>query len=346
MADRKPTVSVCVPTYNGAAYLAECIGSILTQSFSDYEVVVCDDQSSDDTLGLARELAKGDERFRFISNPNRLGLVQNWNNCVAQARGEWIKFVFQDDVIFPSCIESLLAACEKHVKVFGFCERDFIFEEGIPREICNWFIEHNDELHRKYWTRPVITPAEAIRAAVREPEYNMVGEPTVTLIKRSVFEEIGCFDEEFIQFCDAEFWFRVITAYGAAFVPKRLAAFRVHPRAASARNHETRAYRTSVLDPLILRYRFAFGRQFAHLRNPRVTGKSNLQLRLECAPLASRAWRLAKMLQLADNQSNEQPMAEWKSTVSRYPGLQIMRLMGHLRNFVHRIELILQGKAR
>src|ERR1035441_7219492 len=87
MSDPIPVISVCIPTYNGREHLAECIGSIRSQTFTDFEVVVCDDQSSDGTLEFARQLAEGDERFRFISNPSRLGLASNWDNCGHEARG-------------------------------------------------------------------------------------------------------------------------------------------------------------------------------------------------------------------------------------------------------------------
>ncbi len=98
-----PRVSICIPTYNGKGHLKECLDSVRSQSFQDFEVVICDDQSSDGTLDFARELAQGDERFRFIPNPQRFGLVGNWNNCIALSRGDWIKFVFQDDIIAPTC---------------------------------------------------------------------------------------------------------------------------------------------------------------------------------------------------------------------------------------------------
>src|ERR1700722_13168325 len=87
---RNPRISICIPTYNGREHLRECLDSVRAQNYQDFEVLICDDQSSDETLGFARELAQGDERFRFIQNPRRLGLVGNWNNCVAISRGEWV----------------------------------------------------------------------------------------------------------------------------------------------------------------------------------------------------------------------------------------------------------------
>jgi GT2 family glycosyltransferase len=274
----------------------------------------------------------------LISNPRRLGLVANWNNCVAQARGEWIKFVFQDDVVHPTCIESLLKACQQHGKVFGFCEREFIFENGTPQYLRDFLVEHEQRLHCEYQKSPVITQAQAIRTAARGPYYNMVGEPTVTLIKRSVFEEIGGFDEALIQLCDAEFWARTAITYGAAHVPEKLAAFRVHARAATARNLDTREFCAQVLDPLVLRYQFAFRRKFARLRDRSITGMSNLRWRLDCAYFAFDAWKRAKGYVLAGSASSDGPMAEWRRAASYCPGLPILVWIGHLQSFVRRLK--------
>jgi len=320
-----PVISVCVPTYNGRDHLAECIGSIRSQTFTDFEVVVCDDQSSDGTLDLARQLAEGDERFRFIANPLRLGLVGNWNNCVNQARGEWIKFVFQDDTIAPSCLETLLAVCQRHGKPFGFCERGFIFEDGTPETLRGWFLGHKQRIHADYNASPVITPEQAIRIAVQESSHNLVGEPTVTLIKKSLFREIGGFDEALIQLCDSEFWCRVMINYGAAFVPESLAAFRIHANAATALNHRERTFRGRVLDPLIIQYRIAFAPQFKRIRNPNITGRTTLSLRAECAFNAADAWRQARKTPNAATATSPGTMlAEWNAVKSRYPGLQFL----------------------
>lgn len=241
--DHRPAVSVCIPTYNGRAHLAECIDSIRAQTLTDFEVVICDDQSSDGTLDFARLLAQGDARFRFISNSRRLGLVGNWNNCVDEARGEWIKFVFQDDTISPSCIETLLDACKRTGKPFSFCQRDFIFENGTPDATREFYLAHRRRLRADYDVGSVIGPEYFIRIAAHEPRHNFVGEPTVTLIHRSVFREIGLFDDALIQLCDAEFWCRVVINYGAVFIPESLAAFRIHAAATTRLNHRDRAFR-------------------------------------------------------------------------------------------------------
>lgn len=107
-----PYVSVCIPTYNGGKYIRECIESILVQTYSDFEILIVDDKSSDETIEVVEEFAKRDKRIRIVRNQQNLGLVKNWNRCVELSEGEWIKFLFQDDLLAPDCIEELINACQ------------------------------------------------------------------------------------------------------------------------------------------------------------------------------------------------------------------------------------------
>jgi len=334
-----PCVTICVPTFNGRRHLAECIASIRAQTFTDYEVVICDDESSDGTLDLARQLAAGEARFRFISNPRRLGLVGNWNHCVKQAQGEWIKFVFQDDIIQPACLEKLLAACQRANKPFGFCERDFIFEEGVTGALRDWFDGHKQRLRLDYQADAVIDAERAAKIAIYEPSHNMVGEPTVTLINKSIFRELGGFDEALIQLCDSEFWCRVMVNHGAAFVAEDLAAFRIHAKATTALNRGQRAFRMEILDPLVLRYQFAFGRHFKPVRISRPNGKSCWSLRRECAAAAAQAWRQARRGGSGDSFH----ITEWRAVKSHCPGLQAVAWLGCGIEFLGRVK---RGIAR
>jgi len=104
-----PLVSICVPAYKGAAFLEECLSSALAQTYGDFELLVVDDDSPDATLEIAQQYASHDARVRVVRNPNNLGLVGNWNECVRLSRGEWIKFLFQDDLLEPQCLEQMLA---------------------------------------------------------------------------------------------------------------------------------------------------------------------------------------------------------------------------------------------
>src|SRR6476661_6387292 len=110
-AFRSPRVSVCVPTYNGALFLGETLACIEAQTMPDYEVVIVDDLSTDDTLALADAYAARDPRVRVIRSAERAGSsARNANRCITHARGEWIKFLFQDDLMAPTCLERMLQA--------------------------------------------------------------------------------------------------------------------------------------------------------------------------------------------------------------------------------------------
>lgn len=130
-------ISVCIPTYNGQKYIRECIDSVLAQTYKNYEVVIIDDSSNDETLKIIEEYSSKNEKIRCFYNSNNLGLVLNWNQCIKYARGEWIKFVFQDDVITNNCLELFIEATKVGIPIIC-CSRDFIFED-VPTKIVNQY---------------------------------------------------------------------------------------------------------------------------------------------------------------------------------------------------------------
>src|ERR1035438_2590454 len=97
MNSAQPKISVLIRTYNYARYLPEAIETILEQDFEDFELLISDDYSDDNSAEVITRYAAKDRRIRFQIHPARLGMVQNWNWCLSEARGEYIKFVFGDD---------------------------------------------------------------------------------------------------------------------------------------------------------------------------------------------------------------------------------------------------------
>ncbi len=182
-----PLVSICIPTYNGARYLRECLDSILCQSFHDFEIVVVDDQSSDGTVGIVEEYIQRDKRIKLFCNEKNVGLVNNWNRCIEFSQGEWVKYVFQDDLIAPTCLERMLQARYDDVP-FVVCARSFIYEENIDQKTRQWF-EKVLTLRKLFPLKHVVSNVEFIEASVRNPKINVVGEPTTTLLKRNIFNQ-------------------------------------------------------------------------------------------------------------------------------------------------------------
>lgn len=259
-----PSVSVCVPVFNGETFLHMCLRSILSQSYTDIEVIIIDDGSSDNSIKIIKEYAENDNRVHFFLNTQNLGLVKNWNRCIELSKGRWIKFVFQDDIIEPDCIESLFIAGEESGCPLVTCDRHFIFDDVSPETIAEYQTFPTISMVKEGggWISP-----ESVFQAVRRFGYgNFVGEPTSTLLHRTTFESLGGFRSDLIQLCDLEFWLRVGVHFGIMYVPKVLAQFRVHYGATSAKNTANKTYRMDVIDPLIIARELAFGVEYEPLR--------------------------------------------------------------------------------
>jgi glycosyltransferase involved in cell wall biosynthesis len=117
-----PLVSIGVPVYNGGAFLEECLDRIVKQTYENWECVVVNNCSKDNTLEIAKSFAKKDNRFRVIDNKNFLNVMQNWNETYAHVsqKSEYYKIVPADDWLFPDYLEEMLYLMEEHPEV-GIC---------------------------------------------------------------------------------------------------------------------------------------------------------------------------------------------------------------------------------
>jgi hypothetical protein len=111
-APDKPRVSFGVPVYNEELSIRRCLGSILKQDFPDFEVVVCDNASTDRTREVVEEYAAHDERVRLFTNPTNVGLIENFNRVFQLARGEFFRWVGADDWLEPSYASRSVAALD------------------------------------------------------------------------------------------------------------------------------------------------------------------------------------------------------------------------------------------
>lgn len=130
-------ISVVIPAYNAGAFLAECLDSVLSQDYADWEAIVVDDGSTDSTPSIAASYAARDSRIRVVSKPN--GGLSDARNCgTALATGEWIVFLDSDDCLYPWSMTSLLAGSEGADVVIGrhFSGTDYLLptrrEPGPP----------------------------------------------------------------------------------------------------------------------------------------------------------------------------------------------------------------------
>lgn len=314
-------VSICIPTYNGARYLAACLDSVLNQTYKDIEILAVDDGSMDATLEILERYAASDQKIRLVRNEHNLGLVGNWNRCIELARGEWIKFVFQDDLIAPTCLERLLATAREQAAQFVICRREFRFEEGTDPQLKQ-ALDEDPTVWSVFGNAPFVTPLDISQAALRYFGTNLVGEPTGVMVHRTVFERFGKFNPAFIQICDWEYWLRVACNIGVACVPESLATFRVHGGATSSGNREARHFRMILLDQLLLRHELAYNDFFAPIRQVSRQSVPSINLKLDMAEFAYWVRNTAKRLSRDHADESPRELREWDELVARYPLLE------------------------
>jgi glycosyltransferase involved in cell wall biosynthesis len=136
-----PRISIALPVYNGERYLAQAIGSILDQTYRDFELIISDNASTDATEEICRSFEAQDGRVRYIRQPRNIGASPNFNICYALASGEYFKWAAHDDYLEPeylaACVEVLDAKpdavlCQSLVRLID--DRDRLIEIHRPIE--------------------------------------------------------------------------------------------------------------------------------------------------------------------------------------------------------------------
>ena len=211
------TVSVVIPAYNGARYIRAAVESVLVQAGVDFELVVVDDHSKDDTAAIVE--AMRDPRVRVLRNPSNLGPEGNWNRALELATGRYVKLLPQDDLLQPGSLAGQVAVLdadtdERIALVFG--ARDIIGPTG--RVLTRRGLRG---------VPPGRVPAAAlVRHCVRRGT-NVIGEPGAILFRRALADKVGRFDGQQGFVIDLDYWIRLL-AYGDAwYMAEPVSSFRI-----------------------------------------------------------------------------------------------------------------------
>ncbi|WP_293331574.1 glycosyltransferase [Microcoleus sp. CAWBG58] len=235
----QPLVSICIPTYNGEAFIEETIKSAIAQTYPNIELIVSDDGSTDRTIAIAQSfLSQTSADFRIILHRN-YGLSQNWNFCISQAKGEYIKFLFQDDLLAPECIAKMVALAQQNPDIgMIFSPRGITIAEDESHPILRKASQSIKDLHKSWSNLKSIQPGKDLLAdanCLNNP-INKIGEPSTVLIAARVFAEIGLFDSGLSQYVDLDMWWRIMGNYHVGFVDEKLSSLRIHPEQQTWKN--------------------------------------------------------------------------------------------------------------
>jgi len=212
-----PRVSVVIPTYNRADKVRKSVESVLTQSFTDLEVIVVDDGSSDET-GQSLQHAFGD-RIRYYFQPNQ-GVSVARNKGIEEARGEWIAFLDSDDLWEKDKLEWQLKALERFGPQCGACYTDVrFFNHSETRSMFQLAEEY-------YWHEYAMgVNTDVLRLLVRPGGAGMVVCLSSLLARRDAIRKTAGFDASLLYSQDSEFMFRLAMLTGFCYVKRPLVLF-------------------------------------------------------------------------------------------------------------------------
>ncbi|HPP30377.1 MAG TPA: glycosyltransferase [bacterium] len=200
-----PTVSIILPTYNRAHTFEHAVKSLLRQTYQDFEIIIVDDGSSDNTESLIKEMMRIDKRIRYLKHDRNRGAAAAKNTGIKHASGRYIAFQDSDD-------EWISDKLEKQIITF----------KNAPEDV--------GVVYTGFWrifpTRKVYTPYKSVRKKEGDIYYellnhNFVGMPTV-LIKRECFEKVGLFDELLPPLEDWELFLRISKYFSFSLIDEPL----------------------------------------------------------------------------------------------------------------------------
>lgn len=198
----KPLVSILMTAYNRQEFIAEAIESVLKSTYQNWELIIVDDGSKDETVAIAKSYEAKDPRIKVYINDKNLGDYPNRNKAASLATGEWIQYLDSDDTIFEDSLEKLLNLTQQYPNVG-------IFMRSKKKEV--YFITSKDALQRHFF----------------EEQFLYYG-PGGLFINKSFFDKINQFPEKYGPANDMYFNLKAATLSDVVTHPYRTIFYRIH----------------------------------------------------------------------------------------------------------------------
>jgi glycosyltransferase involved in cell wall biosynthesis len=207
-------ITVILPTYNGIKYVKRSIESVLTQTYKDFDFLICDDFSQDGTWEYLKIL--DDDRIRVYRNESNKGLFPTLNFLIKETRTKWIHLWSQDDIMYSNCIDEEIKFIKKHPEVpFFFSQMDII--------------DKNDKLIKQYkdnFTNEIISEKHLIKVSVLAG--SITGNIANTVIRKIDVIKVGGFDQSMVYSGDFDMWEKLSRGKNIGVINKALIRLREH----------------------------------------------------------------------------------------------------------------------
>lgn len=232
---KTPQISVIMSVFNSEQYLKEAIGSILNQSFADFEFIITDDSSTDNSIRILEDYKKTDERIILLRNSENLGLTKNLNIMLRYARGKYIARMDADDISLPLRFEKQFNFLEANPDIGILGAHSKMFGDQVKTHIVESPLFHED-----------------IRTALLFE--NIIVHSTI-IFRNSMLSNLNLrYDESFRIIQDFELWSRSIDITKFAILPEVLVMYRVSDSNLCAISSKKKHYRENYLKNIYSRY--------------------------------------------------------------------------------------------
>jgi len=209
-----PRVSVCIPSYNYARYLPDAVGSVLAQTFTDHELIIVDNCSTDDTEEVVAGFVRSGVPLRFHRNDRNLGQAGNFNRCIELARGRYVQILCADDTLEPTCLAKLATALDGHPSASLAGAARFLVDGRLsPVKILAYSDRFAEERGHDVILRCLL-------------KGNLIGEPSSVMFRKDLAAR--GFTDRYRQIIDLEMWFHLLEQGDFVFLPEPLSKFRQH----------------------------------------------------------------------------------------------------------------------
>lgn len=240
-----PLVTVIMAVYNGETFLATAIESTLRQTYSNLELVIVDDCSSDNSVRIIERYLP-DGRIVFVRNGHNVGVAASRNRALTLAKGELLTFLDQDDIWLPHKLEIQVAAIQAHPEV-GLMHAEYgrINPEGA-------LLPAYQQLAAEQFDNPAA--AIDVRDVFSEIFISNNIQPLTSMIPRKVIDTVGVFEADLPGVDDYELWLRIALRYPIGHIQTIVGHWRKHPGQQSNKGHKMLVMRIKALDRILNRF--------------------------------------------------------------------------------------------
>jgi glycosyltransferase involved in cell wall biosynthesis len=213
-------VSICLPVYNGARFLPQAIESVLNQTHQNWELLIADDCSQDDSAKIAAQFAEREPRIKNWVNRQNLSIFANYNECINRASGDYIKPFAQDDLFEPTCLARLTHSLQENPDVSLVTAARAIIDGDGNRTGIERFFDHTLKIHGE----------DVIREYIRTFVYR-TGTPSQVMFRQA--SKGPGFDTAYFLSGDIEYFFRILESGQYMYLDEVLVSFRRHGESAT-----------------------------------------------------------------------------------------------------------------